>query len=183
MNIKQAATIAPAIAAVAPPALIIGGIALLIWYLSKDDKNKSENPPEKDVPQSSPLSKHLNNDDISRQNPLIPANSGGNYIVPPPFHSFPTNIPAEPELPAPLPSVIPALSSGQEFPVSKKTITREKLAEIFKHGGRELDRKTAVAALKALGFGKSAAYEVLSPDGRFAPWLQFAPDGIISWKI
>jgi len=36
-------------------------------------------------------------------------------------------------------------------------------------------------ALKNIGFGKTAAYEALSPDGRFAAWLQFAPDGIITW--
>jgi hypothetical protein len=36
--------------------------------------------------------------------------------------------------------------------------------------------------LKSLGFGKSAAYEALAMNGRFAPWLQFAPDGIITWK-
>jgi hypothetical protein len=53
---------------------------------------------------------------------------------------------------------------------------------ILNNGGRKLDRKAAVAALKARGFGKSAAYEALAMDGRFAPWLQYAPDGIISWK-
>jgi hypothetical protein len=30
--------------------------------------------------------------------------------------------------------------------------------------------------------GKSAAYAALTPDGRFASWLQFAPDGLITWK-
>ena len=41
-----------------------------------------------------------------------------------------------------------------------------------------LTRTAAVAALKNLGFGKSAAYDALSADGRFSAWLQFAPDGI-----
>jgi hypothetical protein len=36
-------------------------------------------------------------------------------------------------------------------------------------------------ALKNLGFGKSAAYAALTPAGRFSTWLQFAPDGIITW--
>jgi hypothetical protein len=40
----------------------------------------------------------------------------------------------------------------------------------------------AVKALKRLHFGKSAAYEALSPNGRFADWLQVAPDGIITWR-
>jgi hypothetical protein len=37
-------------------------------------------------------------------------------------------------------------------------------------------------ALKSLGCGKLAAYEALSADGQFSVWLQFAPDGMISWK-
>jgi hypothetical protein len=45
-----------------------------------------------------------------------------------------------------------------------------------------LYRIEAVAGLQNLGFGKTAAYEVLSPDGRFASWLRIAPDGIISWQ-
>jgi hypothetical protein len=36
-------------------------------------------------------------------------------------------------------------------------------------------------ALKKLGFGKTAAYDALSEDGRFSAWLQYAPDGIITW--
>jgi hypothetical protein len=43
-------------------------------------------------------------------------------------------------------------------------------------------RTGAVAALKSLGFGRTAAYDALSADGRFASWLQVAPDGIITWK-
>jgi hypothetical protein len=43
------------------------------------------------------------------------------------------------------------------------------MAEIFDYGRRKSDRKAAVTALKALGFGKSAAYQALSADGRFAP--------------
>jgi hypothetical protein len=35
--------------------------------------------------------------------------------------------------------------------------------------------------LKKLGFGKTAAYAALTPNGRFSTWLQFAPDGIITW--
>jgi len=55
------------------------------------------------------------------------------------------------------------------------------VATVFQRGARALTRTAAVAALKNLGFGKTAAYAALTPDGRFSAWLQYAPDGIISW--
>jgi len=45
-----------------------------------------------------------------------------------------------------------------------------------------MTRHDAVAALHALGFGKAAAYKALSTDGRFAEFLQVAPDGLMEWK-
>jgi hypothetical protein len=67
-------------------------------------------------------------------------------------------------------------------PVKRKFVTREDLATVFQRGARALTRTAAVAILKNLGFGKTAAYDALSMDGRFSAWLQFAPDGIITWK-
>lgn len=67
-------------------------------------------------------------------------------------------------------------------PIKKKSVTREDIATVFHHGASELTRMDAVKALKRLHFGKSAAYEALSPNGRFADWLQVAPDGIITWR-
>ncbi len=64
----------------------------------------------------------------------------------------------------------------------RKIITREDMATAFQCGAPALTLKDAVAALKNLGFSKTAAYEALSPDGRFSTWLQFAPDGMIIWK-
>jgi hypothetical protein len=55
------------------------------------------------------------------------------------------------------------------------------MATIFQRGARALTKTAAVAALKQISFGKSAAYAALTPDGRFSDWLQFAPDGIITW--
>ena len=66
-------------------------------------------------------------------------------------------------------------------PVKKKFVTREDLAKVFANGTRKLNRTAAVMELKKLGFGKTAAYAALSPDGRFATWLHRAPDGIIGW--
>jgi hypothetical protein len=56
------------------------------------------------------------------------------------------------------------------------------MAAIFQHGSRKLNLTSAVAALKNLGFGKTAAYAALTPDGKFSAWLRFEPDGIITWR-
>jgi hypothetical protein len=56
------------------------------------------------------------------------------------------------------------------------------MATVFKHGALALTRKDAVATLRSFGFGKSMADEALSPDGRFSTYLQFAPNGMITWK-
>jgi len=80
--------------------------------------------------------------------------------------------------PAPAPVKIPA---EIPLPAPRKLITRQDMEKIFA-GKANLTRTAAVAALKKLGFGKSAAYDALLPDGRFATWLRSAPDGTISWK-
>jgi hypothetical protein len=189
MNTKQTAPIitgiAPAIA-VMPSLLFIGGlVALAAWLLSDDDQKNPEKLPKKDTVSRPPITFPPNSGGNSAQNPRIPANSARKATVPPPLPSFSANcVPAEPETPAPLSSVIPALEYTPETPLQaqKKLITREDLATVFRRGESVLTRKAAVAALKVLGFGKSAAYEALAMDGRFAPWLQFAPDGRIAWK-
>jgi hypothetical protein len=50
-------------------------------------------------------------------------------------------------------------------PIKKKFVTREDMANIFQRGARALTRTAAVAALKKIGFGKTAAYAALTPDG------------------
>lgn len=144
---------------------VAGGILWALYSIFSD--NEAEKKPETAVFR-----------DIPSENSVKPV-----------VTSVPTVIPAisafvASKIPVPPPSTIPAAKIAPEIPLpaQKKTITRENMAEIFNHGGRKLDRKSAVAALKALGFGKSAAYEALLPDGRFAFWLQFALDGIIAWK-
>lgn len=92
-------------------------------------------------------------------------------IIPP--ISSPATIPADPifnDLPLNMP------------PQKRRIVLREDLARIFQHGAHSLYRMDAVAELQNLGFGKTAAYEALSPDGRFASWLKIAPDGVITWK-
>jgi hypothetical protein len=74
------------------------------------------------------------------------------------------------------------VTAAAPLPISKKFVTRADLATIFDNGARSLSRTAAVTALKRLGFGKTAAYSALSPDGRFNAWLICASDGMITWE-
>ena len=94
-----------------------------------------------------------------------------------PMHKIPA--PAVPVAVA-IPKIMTQVSPPP--PIKNKFITREHMATIFYRGARALTRTEAVEALKKLGFGKTAAYEALLENGRFSAWLQFAPDGIITWK-
>jgi len=67
-------------------------------------------------------------------------------------------------------------------PLQGRRVAWEDLAAVFGHCARSLTRLEAVTALKARGFGKTAAYKALSPGSRFAAWLGFSPDGVIDWK-
>ncbi len=158
MNGKQ--TFAPfaaggsALGAILPP-LLIGGLAIaaLAWLFS--DKKRTETP----------LSGAEN------------GNTGTQPSVPPPVSAS-----SAPTPPQPAPLSVPAVSAPAFPPPGKgRTITRDDLTAIFS-GVHGLTRKAAVSVLKSLGFGKTAAYAALSPDGRFASWLQCTPDGIITWK-
>jgi len=63
-----------------------------------------------------------------------------------------------------------------------KRIKREDIAAALAYGARSVPRGEAVAALQALGFHKTAAYRALSANGRFAEFIEIAPDGLIEWK-
>lgn len=103
-----------------------------------------------------------------------------------PVVSEPISAPPEPEIhfPAILTAAIPLTTDATQFPArhKRKRITSENMATIFRHGSRKLNLTTAVAELKGLGFGKTAAYEALSTNGQFSAWLRFTPDGIITWS-
>ena len=200
MNAKQTAPLIvtlPAIAAAVPPLIIGSAIGCVIyfglkWLLSDDDKEKKpEIAPanaetefrrkEAETTLKTPVFRH-----IPAEIPVMPAAvpilSAPRVIVPPPA------VPSVPKISAPVP--VPAAVAVPKIvtqisplpPIKKKFITREDLATVFQRGARALTRKVAVAALKKFGFGKTAAYDALSMNGRFSAWLQFAPDGIISWK-
>jgi len=157
MNAKQTV---PLIARVAPPLLLVvlAGLAVKSLFSGEDKEKKPETKPPNEIPKSSPVAP---------------------VIFPP------VSVPAAPKISVPTP--IPAIPISEDLPLSlppqkRRNVLRKDLAQIFQHGARSLYRKDAVAELQNLGFGKTAAYEALSPDGRFATWLQVASDGIVSWQ-
>ena len=86
----------------------------------------------------------------------------------------------------PVPDVTP-LNTPAAAPVvavtpASKRIKREDVAEALAYGSQSVSRKEAVATLQALGFHKTAAYRALSGNGRFAEFIEIAPDGLIEWK-
>ena len=176
MNAKQTtpiiATLAPAIATVAPPLLLIGGAAFFVWLLFGGDEKKPENEPEDFAPSRPPSSSPPNSGGNSVENRGTPANSGGKTSLTP-APSVPvsapilaSSIPAAPKIPVPPTVAAAKIQPEIPLPAQKRIISREDMAKIF-NGGSRLTRKSAVAVLKALGFGKTAAYEALATNGRF----------------
>jgi hypothetical protein len=169
MNAKQ--TI-PAIAKIAPP-LLLG----VVIFLALKDIFFSENEEKK--PETAPTNTETENRRKETETPV--------------FRTISAEIPAKPAIVsvsfAPKPFIPPvSIARAPKIPVpqapaqiKRKFVTREDLAAVFQRGARTLTLTAAVAALKKIGFGKTAAYVALTPDGRFSTWLQFAPDGIITW--
>ncbi len=208
MNPKQVVQAAPALvslAAIAPPVVIGGLIGLGIVFVLKAifDSDKEKQPEAMPAKPEAEASRKPAETAVFR--PIQAAIPAKPVAVAPVLSApRPASVPVQPAKPAPAASVktIPKIPSIQIPPpvvppvsvpsapvpakppsVAKKLITRKDLAAIFENGKKTLARSAAVAALRRLGFGKSAAYAALSPDGRFSTWLTIAPDGIISWKI
>jgi len=164
MNAKQ--TI-PVIAKIAPPLLI--GVAIFLalkeLFSAKDTEKKPETAPADAGTESNGKSAVVS----AVAAPILPI-----------------SVPPVPKISAPVfvPYFVPITQSVAQpspFPLKKKVITRKDMETAFQHGARAMTRTEAVEVLKSMGFGKSAAYETLSVNGRFSAWLQFAPDGIITW--
>jgi hypothetical protein len=64
----------------------------------------------------------------------------------------------------------------------RRTITDADMTLVFENGAKPLTRTEARDALTAAGAGRSAAYEALKADGRFAERLTEDADGRLSWK-
>ena len=62
----------------------------------------------------------------------------------------------------------------------RKTVTTAHMEKIFELG--PLSRKTAVAALEALGFAQPTAYKALAGESKFADNFTFDKNGRIGWK-
>jgi hypothetical protein len=162
MNAKQTVPLIATLAPLAPLLLIGGGIFLLLKCLSstEDKEKKSETAP---ADTETEIRRKVAETTAFRQ---IPAEISVKPAAVPAAVAIPKIVPQAPPLP----------------PIKKKFVTREDMATVFHHSARPLTRTAAVAALKNLGFGKTAAYDALLENGHFATWLQFAPDGIITWK-
>jgi hypothetical protein len=186
MNPKQAAPLIaalPALVVIAPPIIIGGligcGILLLLKALSDEEKQ-----PEAASVEASTEARKPAETIVFRQ---IPAEIPAAKQAPDLLASAPRAVISPPTIQlAPRASVLAPVSQKIVLPIppppiKNKFITREDMAAAFHHGARTLTRTNAVAALKTLGFGKTAAYAALTSDGRFADWLQFAPDGLITW--
>jgi hypothetical protein len=194
MNAKQAAPLLaalPALELIAPPLLIGAAIGLgLVWLFSDDEKQQSEA-----TPANTPDENQRKAEETAVKNPVFrqfpaeirvkpaaaPVTAARVPVVAPP------RVPTVPKVsvPVPAPVVVPVIKTvvqaTQPPPIKRKVVTREDMASVFQQGASKLTRTAAVAALKRLGFGKTAAYAALTPDGRFASWLQIASDGIINW--
>jgi hypothetical protein len=190
MNPKQAAPLLaalPALAVIAPPIIIGGligcGILLLLKALSDEEKQPEaasvEASTEARKPAETAAFRQIPAEIPAKSAPVpaasIPRPAVRPSIVPP---MRPASVPA-PAPAIPRPAIVPQVQIAP--PIPKRTVSRKDMADIFQQGGRMLTRTKAVAALKQLGFGKTAAYSALSMDGRFAAWMEFAPDGIIIW--
>jgi hypothetical protein len=94
------------------------------------------------------------------------------------------------DAPAETPQLVPDVTPPNSVAVAPvataapatRRIKREDIAAALAYGARSVPRGEAVAALQALGFHKTAAYKALSASGRFAEFIEIAPDGLIEWK-
>jgi hypothetical protein len=183
MNAKQTAPLLatlPALASI-PPVLIIAAIGLgFLWLLSDDEKEKptadanlQKSTAEAQKPASGQTAAEIR--EIPASGPI---RSASDVTVPPPAIKSFLKIIETIQTPQ------KANTKPVQMPSAKeKSITREHLAFIFLNGTRMLSRKAAVAALKNLGFGRTAAYEALSQTGGFTSWLYYASDGMITWTL
>jgi outer membrane biosynthesis protein TonB len=205
MNAKQTAPLLltlPAIVAAAPAILVGSAIGCgiyytLKWLFSDDEKKNPEAMPANTAANATAenqrkVAESTIKNPVFRQIPAaipakpaaVPVVSAPRAVIPPPAVQ-PVPKVSKP-VPAPVVVPVPAIKAAVQvqvtpLPIKRKLVTREDMAAVFQQGARTLTRKAAAMALKRLGFGKTAAYAALTPDGRFATWLKFAPDGIITW--
>jgi hypothetical protein len=184
MNAKQLIQIT---AKAAPPLLIGVGIYYgLKWLFSAED---TETKPAT-MPANTGMESCRKEAETPTFRPIpaeIPVKSNSVLVSPTPKPFIPPlSIPPAPIVSMLVPATVAIPKTVTQVPptsrIKRKFVTREDLASVFQRGARALSRQNAVTALKNLGFGKTAAYDALSPDGRFSTWLQFASDGIITWK-
>ena len=187
----QNAARASAIAVFALLALFVLGIFYLgKWFFSTVKRKKPDVPAntEAEIRRKEAKATHETPvfRNISAEIPIKPA--AAPVPLAPHVVIAPPTVPSAPKTPSPAPVPVAVMipksvsQTSSPPPIKKPGITREDVATVFQHGARPLTRTAAVAALRKLGFGMTASYAALLPDGRFSSWLQFAPDGKITWK-
>jgi hypothetical protein len=148
------------------PILMIIGVAIAVascLFSSKDTETQPEN---------APADAGTENNGKSAVDPAVHGSIPSNSVLSDPWNSTSFFVP----------SIQRAAQSPQQPQSEKRNRIMRKHMEItFQHGARAMTRMEAVEVLKNLGFSQSAAYEVLSANGRFSAWLRFAPDGMITW--
>jgi hypothetical protein len=173
MNPKQSvpliAKLSPLVAA-APPLLVFAGIGLTLYWLFSDEKQKKPNVP-------ADAENERKSDDHRERG----AETGRKPAEAKPFP--PNTAPAAARVSsAATPGAISPAAVRMTPLRERRAVTREDMAAIFNHGVRHLTKRDAVIALEGRNFRKTAAYKALSQGGRFATWLQFSPDGVITWN-
>jgi hypothetical protein len=166
---------------------IVVAIFYLITSLFSGDKKKTK----PNAPANTEAESSRKEAETTRENPVF-RNISAEISVKPagaPVPTAPREIISQPVVPTLHKIISPAFASAvtthpkgivQPAPIKKPGISRNDMAKAFRPGA--LTRQAAVAELKKLGFGQTAAYAALLPDGRFSAWLHFAPDGIITWN-
>jgi len=190
MNAKQIIPVIAIIARVAPPLLL--GVAIfsaLKWLLSDDTEKKVETQPV-DIGKES----RRKEAEAARENRVFRNISAEIHVKPAaaPVPSAPRVVVSPQPFPTEHKIISPTFTSAFTTqprnvvqpapppPIKKPGILWDDMAKVFRSGA--LTRQAAVAALKKLGFGQTAAYAALLPDGRFSAWLHFTPNGTITWK-
>jgi hypothetical protein len=164
---------------------IVVAIFYLVISLFSGDKKKTKPNAPANTEAESPRKEA----ESTRENPEFRIFSPEIPVKSVPVPSAPREIISQPAVPTAHKIISQAFASAvtthpkslvQPALIKKPGITREDMAKTFQPGA--LTRQAAVAKLKQLGFGQTAAYAALLPDGRFSAWLQFAPDGTITWN-
>lgn len=165
-------------------ALVFGGVAAAI--LADDDEPKSRQAAAPSPPRPEP--EPLPASPPPRPSPWTFFEDDPESVTAAAAPQAEADAPAGPDLPA-YRDAVPSARSGPDLAPAPsrrrftptRPICLEDVASVFAEAGGELTRKQAVDALKALGFGKTAAYDALKRGGRFSANMVDVGAGLLCW--